>query len=493
MMRTVTRERDIALGGRLAHHLHAVGDDIGDVDRAEIEGKAPGLDLGHVENVVDHLQQIGAARINVAGIFLIFGVAERAEQPLLHHLGKADHGVERRAQLVADIGEELGLRPVGGFGAILLERIFLREIDELLLLLLELTAGEPELRHARSQLLLAFRQALLALLQHGDVGADADIAAVLGAALVDMQPAAVIELRLVSAAIAVIGAGNGNPPRHDRLRRRGDDLLIRAAGVNHIVGQAVELLVLAVAHHELVLAVPQHESFGDRLDRIAQPRIGVGRGVRHPMIGDYGDAGQARLAAVRASRDMTAQPESDPMPLGVAEAEALVEGANSFTEVPVELASQIVVGMQRLGDHAERHGPVEGLEPEQPIHGRRPVDMAACEVQAPDAAAGQCLGQLFGEASGACGGRRRGEIPEAAGEQGQQQSRADEESDLEPRVAPPVEERLVNGLKKGQLRVAFGDVADGDDGVGAVGEGQAQHAGLGAESGERLLRAKNGE
>ncbi len=67
-------------------------------------------------------------------------MAERAEQRLLHHLGEADHGVQRRAQLVADIGEELGLGAVGGLGPVLLQRVFLGEVDKLLLLLLELAA-----------------------------------------------------------------------------------------------------------------------------------------------------------------------------------------------------------------------------------------------------------------------------------------------------------------------------------------------------------------
>ena len=82
--------------------------------------------------------KIGATRIDVARIFLIFRVTERAEQRLLHDLGEADDGVQRRAQLVADIGEELGLGPVGRFGAVLLQRIFFRQIDELLLLVLKL-------------------------------------------------------------------------------------------------------------------------------------------------------------------------------------------------------------------------------------------------------------------------------------------------------------------------------------------------------------------
>jgi hypothetical protein len=36
-----------------------------------------------------------------------------------HDVGKSDHGVERRTQFVADIGEEFGLGPIGGLGRFL--------------------------------------------------------------------------------------------------------------------------------------------------------------------------------------------------------------------------------------------------------------------------------------------------------------------------------------------------------------------------------------
>ena len=290
MLRPVAIERDVALGGGLAHHLHAVGDDVGEIHIADIERHAAGLDLRHVEDVVDHLQQIGAARIDIAGIFLIFGMTERSEQSLLHHLGEADHGIERRAQLVTDIGEELRLCPVGGLGAVLLQGIFLGEIDELLLLLLQLAAREPQLGDACPELLLALGEALLALLQHGDVGADADIATVAGPPLVDMQPTAVLDLRLIGAAVVVIGAGDRHALGDDRLGRCGDHLVIRAAGTHRVVGQAVELLIFAVAHDEAVVAVPQHEGFGDRLHGVAKSRIRAEAGVLRISLLDGTDA-----------------------------------------------------------------------------------------------------------------------------------------------------------------------------------------------------------
>jgi len=45
------------------------------------------------------------------------------------------------------------------------------------------------------------------LLDAGNVGADRDVAAILGAALADMQPAAVVELRFEGARARRLGAG----------------------------------------------------------------------------------------------------------------------------------------------------------------------------------------------------------------------------------------------------------------------------------------------
>jgi hypothetical protein len=44
-------------------------------------------------------------------------IADRPETLARHHVGKADDGVERRADLVADAGEEIGLLGGGGSAA----------------------------------------------------------------------------------------------------------------------------------------------------------------------------------------------------------------------------------------------------------------------------------------------------------------------------------------------------------------------------------------
>ena len=118
----------------------------------------PGLDPRHVEDVVDDAEQVGAALVDVLAVFVVFRRAERAEHARLHDLREADDGVERRAQLVADIGEELGLGPVGVLGAVLLLGIFLGELDHLLRLQLELLARLAEVGDGRHQPPLAVDQ-----------------------------------------------------------------------------------------------------------------------------------------------------------------------------------------------------------------------------------------------------------------------------------------------------------------------------------------------
>ncbi len=50
-----------------------------EIEVLEVETDAAGLDLRHIENVVDDVEQILAAAVNVAAIFAVFLGAERAE------------------------------------------------------------------------------------------------------------------------------------------------------------------------------------------------------------------------------------------------------------------------------------------------------------------------------------------------------------------------------------------------------------------------------
>jgi Sulfatase len=75
-------------------------------ERFEMKLHAPRLDLGEVENIVDQNEEVAPCAENaVEGL----GVLLQRLGILAHHLSDADDGVERRAQLVAHIGEELRL------------------------------------------------------------------------------------------------------------------------------------------------------------------------------------------------------------------------------------------------------------------------------------------------------------------------------------------------------------------------------------------------
>ena len=116
---------------RPAIDAHRVGHDLLDVDLLEIQFDAAGLDLGHVENIVDDIEQELAAAFDVAAVFVVFRRAERAEHARFHDLGKSDDGIERRAQFVAHAGEERRFGPVGLLGACLLLGASVGEFGEL--------------------------------------------------------------------------------------------------------------------------------------------------------------------------------------------------------------------------------------------------------------------------------------------------------------------------------------------------------------------------
>ncbi len=132
------------------------------------------------------------------------------------------------AQLVAHIGQEFALGAVGVFGAGLLFRIFFRQLGELLGLMLQRLLGFAQVGDQCHQPLLIVHEAFLMALERGDVGTHRHVAAILGAALGDLQPAAVGELRLEGARAFFRlvfrlqrGAGDGvTTHRRDDLERR---------------------------------------------------------------------------------------------------------------------------------------------------------------------------------------------------------------------------------------------------------------------------------
>ncbi|CAM5596205.1 hypothetical protein KAURM247S_05187 [Kitasatospora aureofaciens] len=76
--------------------------------RVDVQVHLAGLDLGQVEDVVDELEQVGAGGVDDAGVLDLLG-GQVPGGVLGEQLGQDEQAVERRAQLVAHVGQELRL------------------------------------------------------------------------------------------------------------------------------------------------------------------------------------------------------------------------------------------------------------------------------------------------------------------------------------------------------------------------------------------------
>ena len=81
---------------------------VGDVEGLEVELHLAGLDLREVEDVVDQPEQVLAGGVDLLQVGDEVVCAEILGL-FLEHLAVADDGVQRRAQLVGHVGQELGL------------------------------------------------------------------------------------------------------------------------------------------------------------------------------------------------------------------------------------------------------------------------------------------------------------------------------------------------------------------------------------------------
>ena len=81
------------------------------VDRGDLELQIAGLDGGQIQDIVDQRGQALRGHHDAAAV-LQLALIELAEVLVLQDLGEADDGVQGRAQLVGDVGDELGFQPV---------------------------------------------------------------------------------------------------------------------------------------------------------------------------------------------------------------------------------------------------------------------------------------------------------------------------------------------------------------------------------------------
>ena len=89
-----------------------------DAESIAHEFHATGFHFREIKNVVDELQQMASAVENVVAVFQL-PVVEFAKSFVRENFREADDGVERRAQFVAHVREELALGEVRGLGGVL--------------------------------------------------------------------------------------------------------------------------------------------------------------------------------------------------------------------------------------------------------------------------------------------------------------------------------------------------------------------------------------
>ncbi len=491
--RPVDAEFDALALDLVARAAHRLLDDEADRDTRLFQLQPAGFDARHVEDVVDDGQQIAAALPDVAGIVEIAVAAEAAEQAVLHDLGEADDRVEWRPQLMAHIGEEFGLGAVGRFGRRLLLEIALGHVGELLRLRLQRLARGLEVGDVHHELVLRLRQPLLLLLQLGDVGADRDRAAILGAPTVDLEPAAVREPRLVGARADAAALRPDRLAVHVGLGADRHDLVMGHAGVERLGRQLVKLLVFCIAENEAVRGVPEHEGFRDRLDRVAQMGVGRGGALGHAaLLGDVDrDADEVLRAGAPVDHQFGAGLEPEPSAIGAAHAELLVEMIGLAAADRIGQRVEIgVLGVDEAGDLAEGHVVAGAVVAEHSIHRVGPVDPAAREVPVPQAAMApvqrgvDALAHAVAVVVGGAGAPRlhqegerdRAEDDRGGGEQARQRAAA----------LLPDPEQAGGRLDHGDLAEWSGEVADHGERILMAGQGDPHHPGLVAEGGQQL-------
>ena len=235
-------------------------------------------------------------------------------------------------------------------------------------------------------------QLLFVPLDGGDVGADRHVAAVLGAALADVQPAAVLELGLEGARAGDLARRLITRVRTTGLRPAATTVVIGRAGPDRLVGQVVQRQEIGVAQHHAVVRVPQHEGLRDGLDRVAQAQIGLdGLLDQRLLLGDVdGDADQVRRGLARLLHQLAARAQPHPVAVGVAHAEGVVDRRGlGFGELCGKLIEMQVLRMDQRIDLAEAQQLVLRLEPQDREHRMRPEDAAARRAPSPTGRSGR--------------------------------------------------------------------------------------------------------
>ncbi|GAD60584.1 hypothetical protein MBEBAB_2834 [Brevundimonas abyssalis TAR-001] len=236
---------------------------------------------------------------DVDGVALVAFVAEGAEHLAGHDLGEAVDGVQRGAQFVAHIGQELALGLIGRLGAHHGLLVLPRQLGQFLLALLQLA-------HGQLQSVGGLFALHLLTLDDGDVGGRDHGPAVAREALGHLQPAAVGQLDLAHAGAAggrglVLADGQG-----------GDAVQLFLLGAPlEVAGLESEgVLESLVPQDQPAVAVEQDEGVRHAFDGVAQAVLGgLGLGLGASGLGDVQGHAHEMVIAVRAAlaRGLAAQ------------------------------------------------------------------------------------------------------------------------------------------------------------------------------------------
>ena len=97
-------------------HVAAIGDQRRDVERLGQDAELARRDLRRVEDEIDHREKVFGGGVDDLGVFALLGGLARRQFGIAEHFRESEDRVERRAQFVADIGEQPILPGIGEFG-----------------------------------------------------------------------------------------------------------------------------------------------------------------------------------------------------------------------------------------------------------------------------------------------------------------------------------------------------------------------------------------
>ena len=111
----VDRELQPLFAGERSDDRIDVADDRGQCEGGVFQDQGAGLDLGEVEDVVDHTHQPLCCRLALCHVVTLLVVELRLQA----EVRQADDGVQRRADLMAHVGDERALGEGGVLGRLL--------------------------------------------------------------------------------------------------------------------------------------------------------------------------------------------------------------------------------------------------------------------------------------------------------------------------------------------------------------------------------------